>query len=154
MMSTLHTLTDASRAPARRKRLGRGNSSQRGKTCCRGHKGDKSRSGYKRRYGKEGGQLPLWEKLPTRGFNNVRFAIPVYAITLDRIEKDFEDGEKVSRETLIAKGYPLRRVPKLKIIGTGELKKKVAIEAHIITKGAMRKLEEEKIEFTVIHKAK
>lgn len=146
----LHTLSNGSRGNKRRKRKGRGPGSQRGKTSCRGHKGDKSRSGYKRRGTKEGGQMPLMEKVPIRGFSNVRFAIPVFSITLERINDLFEDGEKVSRETLIEKGYPLRRKPLLKILSTGELTKKVVIEAHAYSKNAVKKLEANKIEFNLV----
>ena len=145
----LLTLTENAPAAKKRKRKGRGPGSQRGKTCCRGHKGDKSRSGYKRRGTKEGGQMPLMEKVPVRGFSNARFAISVFSITLERIDSLYEDGEKVSRETLIQKGYPLRRTPKLKILSTGDLTKKVSIEAHAFSKNAVKKLEEKNIEFTL-----
>ncbi len=94
--------------------------------------------------------MPLMEKVPVRGFSNVRFSIPVYSITLDRINAEFEDGEKVSRDTLLKKGYPLRRVPKLKILSTGDLTKKVVIEAHAFSKNAVKKLEEQNIEFNLV----
>ena len=91
-MITLHNLKDSHRKSPNVQRVGRGIGSKRGKTCCRGHKGDKSRSGYKRRYGKEGGQLPLYRKLPTRGFSNLGFKEQPFSINLSRIEEIFEDG--------------------------------------------------------------
>ena len=85
------------------KRVGRGPGSKMGKTSCRGHKGDKSRSGYKVRGAKEGGQLPLFQKLPHRGFSNEQFKVRVFEINLGRIESAFEDGETVNRETMMKK---------------------------------------------------
>lgn len=145
-------LSNLSDGNKRRKRKGRGPGSQRGKTSCRGHKGDKSRSGYKRRTGTEGGQIPLFRRLPIRGFSNARFAIPVFSISLERIDQLFEDGETVSRETLMEKGYQLRRISKVKILGNGDLTKKVVIKADALTKSAIKKLEEKSIEFTLTHK--
>lgn len=150
-MITLHNLKDSHRKSPNVQRVGRGIGSKRGKTCCRGHKGDKSRSGYKRRYGKEGGQLPLYRKLPTRGFSNLGFKEQPFSINLSRIEEIFEDGEKVSVETLIDKGFSPRKLTHgLKILGVGELNKKVIIEASSISKNALQKLEEKKIEFKLV----
>ncbi len=131
----------------RKKRIGRGPGSNKGKTCCRGHKGDKSRSGYKRREGKEGGQLPLYQKLPHRGFSNVRFGKKIFMMNLDRINELFEDGETLSRETLLEKGFPVRRLDGIKILSNGEIVKKVVILATAFSKMAVRKLEEKGIEF-------
>ena len=150
-MITLHNLKDSHRKSPNVQRVGRGIGSKRGKTCCRGHKGDKSRSGYKRRYGKEGGQLPLYRKLPTRGFSNLGFKEQPFSINLSRIEEIFEDGEKVSVETLIDKGFSPRKLTHgLKILGVGELNTKVIIEASSISKNALQKLEEKKIEFKLV----
>lgn len=135
----------------RTKRKGRGPGSKMGKTSCRGHKGDKSRSGYKRRGAKEGGQLPLFQKLPHRGFSNARFKVPVFEINLGRIESAFEDGETVNKETLMKKGFPLRRMKGgFKVLAGGELTKKVVIEANSYSKGAAVKLEKQGIEFKTI----
>lgn len=134
-----------------RKRKGRGPGSNKGKTSCRGHNGNKARSGYKQRGAKEGGQLPLFQKLPIRGFSNFQFCKKMFAITLDRIEQYFVDGEKVNLQTLAQKGFPVRRMKDgLKILGSGELSKKVVIEAAGFTKGAITKLEKAGIEFTKI----
>ena len=132
-------------------RVGRGIGSKRGKTSCRGHKGDKSRSGYKRRYGKEGGQLPLYRKLPTRGFSNLGFREAPFSINLQRIDEMFEDGERVCAASLVDKGISSGKLTYgLKILGVGELKKKVIIEATSISKNAIKKLEDNKIEFKLV----
>ncbi len=135
------------------KRVGRGTGSKKGKTCCRGHKGDKSRSGYKKRLGKEGGQLPLYQKVPIRGFNSERFRHHLFAISLNRIEALFEDGEVVNYETMRERKIVPRKskIPGgIKILGNGELNKKVIIEANAFSKTAIKKLEDRKIEFKII----
>lgn len=150
-MITLDTLKNSHRKSPNVQRVGRGVGSKRGKTSCRGHKGDKSRSGYKRRYGKEGGQLPLYRKLPTRGFTNLGFREAPFAINLQRIEEMFEEGERVCSASLIDKGISSRKLAYgLKILGVGELTKKVIIEATSISKNAIKKLEENKIEFKLV----
>lgn len=150
-MITLSTLRDTHRPSKSRKRKGRGPGSNKGKTCCRGHKGDKSRSGYKRRGAKEGGQLPLFQKLPHRGFSNAPFAKRVYAINLDRIDALFEDGDVVTRESLMERGIPLRRIKGgIKILANGEITKKIAIKANKYSKNAIVKLEKQGIEFSSV----
>jgi len=110
-------------------RVGRGVGSRRGKTSCRGHKGAKSRSGYKRRLGNEGGQLPLYRKIPCRGFSNARFEKDVFAITLSRLNTIFEEGETVSRQTLIEKGImPLNAKADVKILAGGKLTKSLKFD--------------------------
>lgn len=144
----LFQLKNTHRKKKRSKRLGRGPGSKRGKTCCRGHKGDKSRSGYKTRAGKEGGQLPLYQKLPHRGFSNKRFQKPLFSINLNRIEQFFEEGEVVNQEALLKRGISMRHLKKgIKILSNGELTKKVVIEAKAFSKNAIRKLEKKGIEF-------
>jgi large subunit ribosomal protein L15 len=152
-MISLNSLKDSANKAKPSKRVGRGPGSKRGKTCCRGHKGDKSRSGYKKRLGKEGGQLPLYQKLPIRGFHRERFKSQVYSLNLSRIDEMFEDGEVVNFTSLREKKL-LPRKEKIrggiKILGNGELSKKVAIEANAFSKTAIQKLEEKKIEFKII----
>lgn len=132
-------------------RVGRGPGSKRGKTCCRGVKGDKSRSGYKRRAHLEGGQLPLYRKLPVRGFNNARFSGKFHSLNLGDIEAWFEEGEKVSLETVREKGLiPKSVLHGLRILGQGTLFKKVSIEAVHFTKNARQKLDEKKIVYTTV----
>ncbi|MCY3974642.1 MAG: 50S ribosomal protein L15 [Simkaniaceae bacterium] len=148
MSVKLFDLRDTHGGRPSRQRVGRGPGSGRGKTCGRGHKGDKSRSGYKRRAGKEGGQLPLFQKLPGRGFSNMRFRKPVFSINLGRIDAHFSDGETVNRATLLQKGFRVRRRTRcIKILGMGELTKKVTIEATAFSRGAVKKSEEGNIVF-------
>jgi large subunit ribosomal protein L15 len=150
-MIKLESLKNTHRKSPNVQRVGRGIGSKRGKTSCRGHKGDKSRSGYKRRYGKEGGQLPLYRKLPTRGFSNLGFREAPFSINLDRINALFEDGETVNAQTLIDKGFSPRKIANgIKILSVGDLTKKVVIEAASISKNALKKLEEKKIEFKLV----
>ncbi|MEL7432018.1 MAG: 50S ribosomal protein L15 [Chlamydiota bacterium] len=144
----LHDLKNTHRARKKVQRVGRGPGSKRGKTSCRGQKGDGSRSGYKRRYGYEGGGVPLHRRLPIRGFTRGRFYQARLAINLDLIEKFYHDGEVVSEDTLRQKGLSPRRIPGgLKILSRGELTKNVRIEAHRFSKEAIRKLEEKKIPY-------
>lgn len=152
-MITLGSLSDTHRPRKRVQRVGRGLGSKRGKTCTRGVKGDKARRGYKSRDGHEGGQLPLYRKLPTKGFVNGMFKNDVHAINLGRLNQLFKDGDVVNLKTLRARGYAPRD-PKggLKILAQGDLKKKLTIEAHSFSKGALEKLEKAKISFKVLAK--
>jgi len=150
-MITLSNLKNTHRQKKKVQRVGRGPGSNRGKTCSRGQKGDKARSGYKRRHGKEGGQLPLFRKLPKRGFPNGRFQKEVLSINLSLIESLYQDGETVNYQTLREKGLAPRRLPGgIKILGQGELKKKVSIEAHNFSKTAKEKLEKNSVSFKEI----
>jgi len=150
-MITLSTLKNTHRYKSKIQRVGRGPGSKRGKTSGRGVKGDKSRSGYKRRAGQEGGQLPLFRKLPVRGFSNARFRKEVVSLNLGLIEALFEAGETVNLETLRDKGLAPRMVPGgLKILANGTLTKKVTIEAHRFSQAAREKLDKAGIAYTEI----
>jgi len=150
-MITLASLKNTFRPRMKVQRVGRGVGSKRGKTCCRGAKGDKARSGYKRRFGHEGGQLPLYRKLPCRGFPGGRFQSEAVAINLSKIDALFDDGEQVNLKTLRAKGYGPKLAPGgLRILGEGELKKKVVIHANHYSKSAKEKLEQASISFKEI----
>ncbi len=150
-MLTLSTLQNTHRPAKKVQRVGRGNGSRRGKTCCRGSKGDKSRSGYKRRYGREGGQLPLYRRVPCRGFTNGRFRSRVFTLNLRDIDRLFQDGETVSFETLLDKKVVTPRYTGgLKILALGDLTKKVRIEAHSISLEAQEKLQKSGIAFQVV----
>jgi large subunit ribosomal protein L15 len=150
-MVTLSQLKNTSRPKKKTQRVGRGIGSKRGATSGRGTKGDGSRRGYSRRYGYEGGQVPLYRKLPVRGFTRGRFEKPAFAITLAMIERNFSDGEIVNGESLLQKGLIPRRLPGgVKILATGNLTKKVKIEAHACSAGARQKLEERSIPFQQI----
>lgn len=150
-MIHLSQLQNTSRPKKKIQRVGRGIGSKRGATSGRGTKGDGSRRGYSRRYGYEGGQVPLYRKLPVRGFTRGRFEKPSQEITLGLLEKYFKDGETANLETLRQKGLIQRRVPGgVKILATGELTKKIKIEASAFTAGARQKLEARSIPFQVI----
>lgn len=152
-MITLHQLEDTSRSRRVSKRVGRGPGSGLGKTCGRGQKGAGSRAGYTRRLGYEGGQFRLYMKLPIRGFSNAKFRKEFATINLGDIEAIYNDGEVVSVETLKERGFLTGPVPRLKVLGDGELKKKVKIEAHAVSGSAKEKLEKAKIPFTLNTKA-
>lgn len=150
-MITLSTLKNTHRPSDKVQRVGRGNGSGRGKTCCRGHKGDKARSGYKRRYGREGGQLPLYRKLPTRGFSNLKFKSKIFILNLSDIQEMFNDGDKVNIETLIEMRIATQvYTGGLKVLSMGELTKKVEIEAVAISAQAQEKLNQNKISFKLL----
>lgn len=144
-MITLASLKNTSRAKQGRIRVGRGPGSGKGKTCGRGEKGAGSRAGYKRRYGYEGGQFRMFMKLPIRGFSNARFRKELEAINLGQIEQLYKDGEVVNVQTLTERGFLRGKVHGLKILGKGELKKKVTIEADAVSNGAREKLQQSKI---------
>lgn len=150
-MFTLNTLKNTHRPVQKVQRVGRGNGSKRGKTCCRGVKGDKARSGYKRRYGHEGGQLPLYRRIPCRGFTNARFKSKVFSINLGDIERYFNAGEKVNVETLLQKGIMTPHFTGgFKVLANGELTKKVDIEACAISAAAQEKLQKNNIPFKLL----
>lgn len=147
----LHTLENSSRPSQKIQRVGRGPGSKRGKTSCRGEKGDGARSGYKRRHGYEGGNVPLFRKIPIRGFSRARFKKQRVAINLKFIQEHFEDKEIVSLQTLQAKGYaPRLALGGLKVLGEGELTKKVSIEANSFSTQAEEKLKKASINFKVL----
>lgn len=147
-MVTLNTLKNNIKRKSR-KRVGRGLGSKSGKTCGRGEKGAGSRSGYKRRYGKEGGNMPLFMKIPIRGFSNFEFRVEHDSVNLDQIDYMFEDGDTVNAETLKGKGF-VNGKNGIKILGKGELKKKVTIQAHAMSNTAREKLTAAKIAFEII----
>jgi large subunit ribosomal protein L15 len=140
MSIALDKLENVSRPYKRRKLLGRGVGCKKGKTCGRGHKGDKSRSGYKRRYGYEGGGVPLHRRTPTRGFSNAAFARKFDVINLEQINTLFSDGETVSLETLLAKGFVSGHSYGIKVLGKGDLNKKVTLQVEAISAGAAAKI--------------
>lgn len=141
-MISLSTLKDTTRVRKNVQRVGRGIGSNRGKTCRRGVKGDKARSGYKRRYGYEGGQMPLYRKLPIRGFLNGRFRVEVASVNLGLIDKLFNDGEVVNAQTLIEKNILNRKSAKsFKILAGGKLQKKVKFDVTLLSERAKELLE-------------
>ena len=123
-----------------RKRIGRGPGSGHGKTSGRGHNGYFSRSGSKRRTGFEGGQMPLFRRVAKRGFNNAAFADTVVIVNVGQLEKAFEDGAEITVETLVAKGIVPSRHDALKVLGDGELNKKLTVIAHRFSRSAEEKI--------------
>ena len=119
-------------------RRGRGHGSGNGKTAGNGHKGQKARSGAPRP-GFEGGQLPLYRRLPKRGFTNIN-SKDIVAIGLDRLNA-FEDGAEVTVETLMDKGIVNNPRDGVKILGNGELTKKLTVKVNAFSKSAVEKIE-------------
>ena len=124
----LSTLQPPAGARRRRKRIGRGEGSGAGVTAGRGHKGQQSRSGYSRKPGFEGGQMPIHRRLPKRGFHNP-FRVSYEVINLDTLEARFEAGAEVTPEVLREKGL-LSRTGLVKVLARGELTKALTVTAH------------------------
>ena len=149
-MISLDKLKNTTRPAKARKRVGRGIGSKLGKTCGRGEKGAGARSGYKRRLGKEGGNMPLFMKLPLRGFNNAQFRRAYDVINLEQVNDIFEDGETVSIETLKERGFISGPTYGVKLLGAGELTKKVNIRVQALSDSAREKLTQAKIAFEIV----
>ncbi|MBP3377480.1 MAG: 50S ribosomal protein L15 [Clostridia bacterium] len=135
----LHELSPAPGSVKEAFRKGRGAGSGNGKTAGKGHKGQNARSGGGVRPGFEGGQLPLYRKLPKRGFKN-RFATE-YAIVNVAALNVFEDGETVTLDKLMAAGIIRKPLDGLKILGNGEITKKLTVEAAVFSATAKEKIE-------------
>ncbi len=121
------------------KRKGRGIGTGNGKTGGRGHKGQKARSGGGVRVGFEGGQMPLARRIPKRGFNNI-FAKPMEAVNVSALNV-FEDGAEVDAGALLAEGILSKCENGVKILGNGELTKKLTVKANAFSEGAREKIE-------------
>jgi large subunit ribosomal protein L15 len=124
----------------RRKRLGRGDGSGLGKTSGRGHKGYGARSGAKKRLGYEGGQTPVISRIPKRGFNNKNFRTEYQIVNLADLEECFGDGETVDTESLLANGLIDDNGLGVKVLGHGELKKKLTVKAAKFSASAREKI--------------
>lgn len=152
-MTKLHDLKNTFRPRKKVQRIGRGIGSGRGKTAGRGSKGDGSRSGYRRRYGYEGGQVPLYRKLPVRGFTRGKFTPAILAaINLSLIDRVYTDGEVVNYATLREKGIlPKGKFGGIKILSLGEIKKKkLKIEANKFSKEALQKLDKASVAYKIV----
>jgi large subunit ribosomal protein L15 len=136
----LHDLKPRPGAKHRRKRLGQGESSGHGKTSGRGGKGQTARSGSSIRIGFEGGQMPLIRRIPKRGFNNKQFAVRYIPVNLD-VLNSFEDGATVDEAVLRLRGLANGREKRLKILGDGELTRKLTVKAHAFSAAARAKIE-------------
>ena len=136
----LHDLKPRPGARHRRKRLGQGESSGRGKTSGRGGKGQTARSGSSIRIGFEGGQMPLIRRIPKRGFNNARHATRYTPVNVESLNR-FENGARVDEAVLRSVGLANGRSSGIKILGDGELKKKLTVSAHSFSAAARAKIE-------------
>lgn len=136
----LHDLKPRPGARHRRKRLGQGESSGHGKTSGRGGKGQTARSGSSIRIGFEGGQMPLIRRIPKRGFNNARHTTRYLPVNLELLNR-FEDGARVDEAALRDAGLANGRVERIKILGDGELTRKLTVSAHAFSAAARSKIE-------------
>ncbi len=140
-MMELHTLKSAPAARRKSKRVGRGEGSGHGKTSCRGAKGQKARSGYSSKPGFEGGQMPLHRRLPKRGFYHEKrhgFA----EINLDVLEQTFENGATVSAAALCEAGIIRMKRGGVKLLGRGDITKRLVVEVQAVSAGARAKIEQ------------
>jgi len=122
------------------KRLGRGVGSGTGKTSGRGHKGQKSRAGAKRRIGFEGGQMPLIRRIPKRGFNNP-FSKKYQIVNVKELSK-FKSDDLITPEELLSKGIIKSKTLPVKLLGNGEVKKSIKVNVHKISNSARKKIED------------
>ena len=134
----IHNLGPAVESKSRN-RVGRGIGSGNGKTAGKGHKGQKARTGGKIRRGFEGGQTPLYRRIPKRGFNNI-FSTEYATVNVSDLER-FEDGTVVNMELLVKEGLVRRELAGLKVLGNGTLTKKLTVEAKKFTNAAKEKIE-------------
>ncbi len=135
----LHELRPAEGARKAPKRVGRGTGSGLGRNAGKGEKGQKARSGGGVRLGFEGGQMPLYRRLPKRGFTNI-FAKQYAEINVERLNI-FEDGTEITPEFLLEKGIVKKAKDGVKVLGNGELQKKLTVKAAKFTKAAVEKIE-------------
>jgi len=124
-----------------RKRIGRGPGSGQGKTSTRGHKGQKARAGGGIRPGFEGGQMPLYRRLPKRGFSNARFAVRYSIVNVGQLEAAFDDGASVDAEAIRKAHLVNGKEGPIKILGGGDLKKRLTVAAECFSGSAKKKIE-------------
>jgi large subunit ribosomal protein L15 len=136
----LHDLKPRPGARHRRKRLGQGESSGHGKTSGRGGKGQTARSGSSIRIGFEGGQMPLIRRIPKRGFNNKRHETRYLAVNLESLNQ-FEEGARVDENSLRTSGLANGHSELIKILGDGDLTRKLTVSAHAFSASARAKIE-------------
>ena len=136
----LHELTPAPGSKKEVKRIGRGAASGQGKTAVKGHKGQKARAGRGMRPGFEGGQMPLQRRIPKRGFVNI-FGKEVVSVNVAQLEAKFEDGATVDAAALIAAGLIKKELDGVKILGNGELTKKLNVKVNAYSESAKSKIE-------------
>jgi large subunit ribosomal protein L15 len=137
-MMDLSNLKPADRSKKERKRVGRGHGTGQGAQAGRGHKGAQSRSGYKRKRGFEGGQMPLHRRVPKRGFHN-EFRVEYAVVNLDTLEGRFDAGTVVTPELLREQGL-VHGKQRIKVLARGELSKKLTVKAHKFSGKAAEKI--------------
>jgi large subunit ribosomal protein L15 len=140
MAISLNSVRPAKGSTHKKKRVGRGPGSGLGKTAGRGEKGQKSRSGYSRKIGFEGGQMPLHRRLPKRGFTNI-FKKRWLEVSIGALERHFGADEEVTPELLHERGIIKKAKHDVVVLGNGELSKALRISAHRFTKSAREKIE-------------
>ena len=136
----LHELSPAEGSAKKPYRVGRGTGSGNGKTAGKGHKGQNARSGGGVRPGFQGGQLPLYRQLPKRGFNN-KFGVTYAIVNVETLEKAFEDGAIVDAAALLDAGIVKNICDGIKVLGRGEITKKLTVKAAIFSETAKGKIE-------------
>lgn len=134
-----HEITSRVGKKRSRRRVGRGIGSGHGKTCGKGHKGQLSRAGAPKMLLKEGGQMPLYRRIPKRGFSNVTFERQYEIVNVSQLER-FEEGTVIGLEQLSKAGLIDSSKHKVKILGDGELTKKLEVNAHKFSKSAEQKI--------------
>ncbi len=137
----LHDVKPNPGAKHRKRRVGNGESSGLGKTCGKGHKGQKSRSGASIRPNFEGGQMPIFRRLPKKGFNNAQFKTQFALVNLCDLEAKFEAGDTVNEETLRSCGLVQGIYDSIKVLGNGELSKKLTVEVGKVSGTAREAIE-------------
>ena len=140
MAISLNSLRPAKGSTHKKKRVGRGPGSGLGKTAARGEKGQKSRSGYSRKIGFEGGQMPLHRRLPKRGFTNI-FKKQWVEISLTALDRHFGENEEITPDVLHTRGLIKKAKHDVVVLGTGEISKPLRVSAHRFTKSAKEKIE-------------
>ncbi|MCL2022875.1 MAG: 50S ribosomal protein L15 [Oscillospiraceae bacterium] len=136
----LHELSPNPGSTKERKRIGRGPASGQGKTAGKGHKGQRARAGRGMRIGFEGGQMPLQRRVPKRGFNNI-FRTEYAVVNLSALEEAYENGAVVTAEDLLARRIVRKELDGIKVLGEGELTKKLTIQLKAFSKSAKEKIE-------------
>lgn len=136
----LHELSPAAGSKKEVKRIGRGAGSGQGKTAGKGHKGQKARAGRGMRPGFEGGQMPLQRRVPKRGFVNI-FGKEFSIVNVSALDQSFEDGAVVDIDALIEKGLVKKVLDGVKILGNGEISKKLTVQVSAYSEAAKQKIE-------------
>jgi len=141
MTTLLHQLSAHEGSTHRRKRVGRGRSSGHGKTSTRGHKGQKSRTGFRQRPGFESGHIPLYRRLPRRGFNNANFKVQYDEVNVGELESKFKAGSTVDIKALKDAGLVRSASEFVKMLGAGELKTALTVLVTAASASAIAKIE-------------